>query len=441
MTIQALFRVLLRWWWFLLLGAALGLAAGYLLLIRSGTVSSSSLETYSATATVSIGTEVQGLDQSNQDLGLAESLVSTYLELAKRPPITQRVVRSLDLPFSASTLGNTFLEISQPEKTQLIEITGKHADPETAAAIANSTAQELQASAPTRPTRLIQLVSAAEVPQNPSTEPYLLLGIATLAGLFLSIGPVLIVEFALDRPYTPEWAANRINLPILGIAKRKDAPGRPSWLGLHHRAICVPSEPVWWTVMTTLERATDDPDEFEAQGKSIVVTAPKSKGNKTAAAVTLAHAAAGSGKQTILVDADVRHAGFRSWFSLGDRDGVANLAVDGYDSEELKKLLVPGAIDGLVILPAGPKPAELEKLVKTKFWHMLLHDLSQQADLVVVNVPALNAAPEATVLSTIADGVLITMDLGKTRAPQINEIQDVLDKSGATVLGAVLYQK
>jgi capsular exopolysaccharide synthesis family protein len=443
MTVQAFFRIFLRWWWLFLLFLAVGLVAGYQVQVLLGTLTPGSLATYSTTATVTLGTEVQGLEQSNTDLNLAESLVPTYVELALRPPITERVVQTLGLPVSAAKLVAAHLEVVQPEKTQLIEITGKYPDPVIAAAIANETALQLQSAAPVRPTRLVQVVSMADVPESPDNGIYLLIGMAGIVGLILAAGIVLLIEFSLDRPYTPEWAASRLALPILGTARPKYTPGRSAWFGLWRRsASAVPTEPVWWAVMSTIDRLPPEEAEKEVkQGRAIVVTGPQSRESKTATAVTLAYAAAASGRKTILVDADVRRSRLQRWFKLAERDGVTTLARNGYSGEDANKLLVPGAIEGLSALPAGPKPVEAGgRLMHSRFWQTLLDDLRSQAELVIVNAPAIKAAPEAMVLATNADAVLVTMDLGKTKAPLVNETQDILDRAGATILGVILNE-
>ncbi len=442
MTVQAYFRVFMRWWWLFLLGLGLGLGGGYGAQVFLGTVAPGSLESYSATATVSVGTETQGFVQGQETLDMANLVVPTYVELAKRPPITDRVVEKLGLPIASGKLASSHLEVIQPEKTQLIEITGKYPDPVTAAAIANETAVLLQEASPLRPMRLVQIVSLASVPESPDFTPYLLIGVTGVLGVLLALGLVLLIEFALDRPYTSEWAAARLQLPILGTFDGKRAPGRPTRLGQRRPGLKAPNEPVWWTVMATLDRAA----EFSANGtgpkrpagKSIVVTGGQTAESRTAAAVALATASAASGRRTILVDADVRQPYLARWLNLAPQSGLTTLAKNGYSREDARKLLVPGAIEGFSVLPAGPKSAEAGRLIHERFWKSLLSDLCAESDLVVVNGPAIQAAPQVMTLVTSADGIVEVVDLGQTRAPSVNETRDILGRAGATILGVVL---
>jgi len=440
MTVQAYIRVLFRWWWLLLLGIALGVAAGYGAQVLLGTVALGSLESYSATAILSLGTETEGMVQDESTLSLSESLVPTYVELATRPPITNRVVERLGLPISAGKLASSHLEASQPEKTQLIEITGKYPDPVIAAAIANEAALLLQEFSPVRPMRLVQVVSLASVPESPDPDPYLLITVSGLVGLLLALGMILLTEFALDRPYTAEWAAARLELPILGTFSRKSTPGRPNWLGQKKSAATAPNDPVWWGVMATLDRATETFSGAKKHGKSIVVTGPQRTESKMAAAMALASAAAASGKRTILVDADVRGANLGSWLNLTKNYGLSTLALNGYSGEGVKDLLVPAATAGYSVLPAGPRTSESGKLTREGFWQSLLADLSNQADLIIINGPAIDSAPEVMALAASADGMLEVMDLGKTRAPLVNETKELLDRAGVTILGVVLNE-
>jgi len=447
MTPQAYFRVLLRWWWLFVLSVGLGIVAGYATQVFLGPLMMGSLEMYSATANVTVGIEIQGWEQSETDLDLAESLVPTYAELAQRSPIVDQVIEILDLPISANELTMYYLEVVQPEKTQLIEITGKYPDPQIAASIANETARQLQLSSPTRPRGLVQIVSFANVPDKPETEPYLLIGLGAMVGLLLALGMVLLIEFALDRPYTPEWAETRIDLPCLGCFRHKHTPGRPGRLGINDNLATTLSEPTWRVVLATLDRATNSSAAAMQRGLSIVVTGPEPRESKAGVAVSLAAAAAVGGRRTILVDADVRRSRWKRfsdlqrWFKLEQQEGVTTLAQNGYTREGAQALLVPlmdNVISELSILPAGPHPDQDEQLVLDVFWQTLLADLCGQADLVVVNGPVIKAAPEIMPLIANADGVLVTMDLGKTRAPKVNEAEDILAKAGAKTLGLVI---
>lgn len=435
MTIQAILRVVVRWWWLFLIGIALGLLGGYAAQVSFGAFEWGTFRTYSATATVSVGTEVQGLDQSNSELNLANSLVPTYVELARRPPITDRVVNNLNLTFSAGELVSAHLTVEQPERTQLIQITGKHWDAATAAAIANETALQLQQSAPIRPTRLIQTVSMAEVPMSFDASVYLLIGLGAVAGFLLALGLVLLIEFAFDRPYTLEWATSRFNLPILGTFSRRQTPGRPRLFGLLRGPDRVPNEAVWWAVMSSVDRAAGDNPQ---RGRSVVVTSPRATDSKTAAAVSLAATAAASGRKTILVDADIRQSRLRKWYGLGVQQGVSTLATNGYEEEEVGTLLVSDVLTGVTVLPAGPKLTGRSHISEDRFWRHMIDDLTSQADFVVINAPSMKVVPEVMPLVTKVDGVLETADLGRTTAPQINETQGVLDRAGAKVLGVII---
>jgi Mrp family chromosome partitioning ATPase/capsular polysaccharide biosynthesis protein len=447
MTPQAYFRVFLRWWWLFVLGVVLGVGGAYAVQVLMGPLMMGSLELYSVTANVTVGVEVQGWEQDETELDLAGDLVPTYAELVTRSPITDQVIEILDLPISTNELATYYLEVEQPEKTQLIEITGKYPDAQIAASIANEAARQLQLASPTRPRGLVKIVSFAKVPDKPETEPYLLIGLGALVGLLLALGVILLIEFALDRPYTPEWAETRIDLPCLGCFRHKYTPGRPGRLDINDRLTTTLSEPTWQVVLAVLDRATNSSAATMQRGLSIVVTSPEPRESKVGVAVSLATAAAASGRRTILVDADVRRSRWtrsselQRWFKLEQPEGVTTLAQNEYTSEGAQALLMPlmdSVISELSILPAGPHPDQDGLLVLDVFWQTLLADLCGRADLVVVNGPAIKAAPEIMPLITNADGVLVTMDLGKTRAPKVNEAEDILAKAGAKTLGLII---
>ena len=68
----------------------------------------------------------------------------------------------------------------------------------------------------------------------------------------------------------------------------------------------------------------------------------------------------------------------------------------------------------------------------------MLNQLHELCDVVVLDSPPLLAQPDAALLGTRADGVLLVVDASRSRGRQAARAIEMLRESGAVVLGAVL---
>jgi capsular polysaccharide biosynthesis protein/Mrp family chromosome partitioning ATPase len=68
----------------------------------------------------------------------------------------------------------------------------------------------------------------------------------------------------------------------------------------------------------------------------------------------------------------------------------------------------------------------------------VLDDFSREADVVIVNGPPILATPNAAILASKVDGVLLVLDVGKTRINAAREALKIVEMAGGRVLGAIL---
>lgn len=127
---------------------------------------------------------------------------------------------------------------------------------------------------------------------------------------------------------------------------------------------------------------------------------------KSTVSINLAAALAQSGKQVILVDADMRRPTLHKLLEVDGSKGLANLIIRGReDTSFLKGTL----ITNLRLLPAGripPNPAELlgsERMKDVMVW------LQQQADYVIFDSPPVLAVTDGVVLSQLVDSTLFVI--------------------------------
>jgi polysaccharide biosynthesis transport protein len=139
---------LLRRWWLLVLIAGLTSGATSISLLRTRPLQ------YVTRSTLMVGNNLLAQRPQENANGVSMTLAAFYAEMARRTPITGRVVEQLKLPFSADVLNEELVSTRVIPQAQLIEITVLDTNPERAAQIANGIAQELIRFSPTAPDKI-----------------------------------------------------------------------------------------------------------------------------------------------------------------------------------------------------------------------------------------------------------------------------------------------
>ena len=135
MTLKYYLSLIWRWWWVWLISLVLALASGYLYTQRQPRI-------YMARTTIMVGQSIASPNPDPQLIGLARSLAQIYGDMAKRLPVTQPVIEKLGLQLQPDELAKR-IETRVLFDAQLLEIVVYDTDPQWAATIANTVAEEL----------------------------------------------------------------------------------------------------------------------------------------------------------------------------------------------------------------------------------------------------------------------------------------------------------
>ena len=166
---------LLDHWKFIAAAAAAGavLAALYTFLLVT--------PLYKATSTIYVVSRNDSV-LNLSDIQIGSALTSDYIKVFEMWEVHEKVISALDLDYTYTQMDN-MLSVTNANDTRMLDITVTDADPEEAAAIANT------------------IMSSARVPANPfspSKSKNILLGF--LAGFVLSCG-VVVLRVLLDDTY------------------------------------------------------------------------------------------------------------------------------------------------------------------------------------------------------------------------------------------------
>ena len=167
--------------------------------------------------------------------------------------------------------------------------------------------------------------------------------------------------------------------------------------------------------------------------RTILLTSADATADKSSAVANLAVVMAQAGDRVILVDGDLRRPMQHELFGVSNARGLATWLVEGGEAP-----LVKTEVEGLMLLPAGPAPANPVALLSARRLEETLADLSSKATYVLVDAPPVLTVTDAALWANKVDGVVLLLSAGSTKREHAQRAKAVLEKVQANILGAVL---
>jgi len=170
-----------------------------------------------------------------------------------------------------------------------------------------------------------------------------------------------------------------------------------------------------------------------------VIISPGPEDGKTTVAIGLAIAEARAGAQAILVDADLRRPQVSTRLGIPAADGLGAVLLH---ERELDEVLVEHAVDApdggrLLVLPAGPPPANPSALISSPEMRALLRELEGRADLVIIDTAATLAVSDSLPLIQAASGLVMIVRMNRSSRAAVRRLQKVIASTHGTVMGTV----
>ena len=175
----------------------------------------------------------------------------------------------------------------------------------------------------------------------------------------------------------------------------------------------------------------------DAPPQVIVVTSPDySTQGKSTVCANLGVVLAQAGKNTLIIDCDLRRPVMHEIFGLRSIPGMADILAGGHSPQEAYQEPLPDLC--LRALTAGtPKPNPTELLGSRRFSEFLA-SAREEFDHVLIDSPPTGSVSDPAVLATQGDGVLLALDVKKTRKGDVRRAVRGLTAVGANVLGTVM---
>ena len=269
-------------------------------------------------------------------------------------------------------------------------------------------------------------------PVGPKTTTNTLL--AAVVGVMLAVGMGLLIEYLDDTIKTPDDVERVAHLPTLGAIvdfrkyKLEDKEGPIT--ALHPKSAIAEAYRI---LRTNLEFSTMG---MRQSGAVLLVTSAQPVEGKTTSLANLGVSLAHAGKRVLLVDTDLRRPALHGQFQLSNETGLTTLLLE--PRTDIHGVIQPTKIEGLRILPSGRLPANPAEALSFPQTAALLEQLRPLADYVLLDSPPVLSMADASILAQKVDGVLMVVEMGKTRTDVFRRAVAALERVKAHVTGIVL---
>jgi len=300
-----------------------------------------------------------------------------------------------------------------------------------------------------------KVVSKAEVPTDPvvpQTERNLIL--AVVVGLIVGVGLAFLLDHLDKRIKTEKALETEMGVPVLaavpavggrwrgGTDKRSDRPVGFS----RHPSLLEPFR----TLRSSLQYFS-----VEKKNHAWLITSGLPEEGKTTTSVNLALSFALSGKKVILLEADLRRPMVHEYLGLDRSPGLSDVLAGTKKVTDVLQLVradeflppegrrQPGEVNprllqrNLYAMAAGPLPPNPAELLASERMAKLTEELSELADVVIIDTPPVLMVSDALVLAPRVDGVIVTARLKSTTWTEAREIRNLMDRAGVRVVGVV----
>ena len=282
------------------------------------------------------------------------------------------------------------------------------------------------------------VIEPAVLPTSASRVRPVSVGLGLIAGLVVGI----LATFVWDRTDTrlrgPGELAERLGRPVLGQIPRLRRRG-----GL--AMVDQPESAAADAYRRLRARVTELAGRLELT--SIMVVSPGPGEGKSTTAANLAVAVAESGRDLLLVSADLRRPRIHELFGLHNDSGLSDILLDGLPDttgeswptdDRRRTVLQPwSAAPHLCILTSGPLPQHPSTLLDSTTMRQFLKEQGDLFDLILLDCPPA-LAPDSLALASLVDGVLLVADAKQTDRSAVSAVRDEFDHLGDKLIGAVL---
>ncbi|WP_233583048.1 polysaccharide biosynthesis tyrosine autokinase [Candidimonas sp. SYP-B2681] len=285
----------------------------------------------------------------------------------------------------------------------------------------------------------VRMVDTADTPEFP-IKPHrpLVLAIAGLLGLLLGIGIALLRGFLRNGVKAANDIESSLGLNVFATVPHvQQGAYRQSRFGGRSGTNYVlaessPDDPAiesLRSLRTSLPFALQD-----APNNIIMLTGPTPNIGKTFTSVNLAAVMGAADKRVLLIDADFRSGGVHRYFGLERYNGFSDL-IRG--TATLQQVLHKSIITNVDLITTGVLPHNPAELLLSPMTMQLLHEISVNYDVVLVDTAPVLPVSDAMALAPHVGTIFMLARAQVSTLHELEESTKRLNQAGAQVKGVI----
>ncbi len=363
-----------------------------------------------------------------------QSQMASFAKLAT-PTQLEPVVEELGLDMSARKLAR-YITVDSPTGSVLLNVSAQAGDPQTAARLANAVAEQLaktieDVSPKTtdgESTVQASVVDRAAVPGYPSApDTKRNVAAAAFAGLLIGLMAAVLRDVLDTRVRTQQALESAVDVPLFGSVVGSGGKRK----GPQTRVLRIdgPQSEDIRRIRANLQMA-GRVDECQV----FVFSSALPGEGKSFCATHVASAFAASGSRVLLIDADLRRPTVAKYLGISGHAGLTEVLLGRARFTELCQQYAPN----LAVLASGAVPPNPAELLASRAFEDLVALVSQHFEVVIIDSPPLLPVADAIAISRVATGVVLVVDVTRTRRAQVVQSVETVRLGGGRVIGAVL---
>lgn len=291
----------------------------------------------------------------------------------------------------------------------------------------------------------IQILDRSQIPTVPARPRKLFnIGVGGLVGLLLGVLLALFIEYLDNTIKSTDDVDRLLGLPSLGVVPALESLERKGRLALPRLGGGRPQQqPI---LILDAQQRTSFAEAFrslrtsvllsnaERPPRTILFTSSSPGEGKTTTAVNTAISLAQTGANVILVDGDLRKPGLHKMLGMKNQPGLSTYLTRTIN---LNAVIEPNQMDHLSVIPSGPIPPNPSELLSSGRMREAVKLLGQEYEFVILDSPPVST-PDALILSTLVDGVILVIRCGETPRELVHRAKQSLDDVNAKIFGVVL---
>lgn len=262
------------------------------------------------------------------------------------------------------------------------------------------------------------------VPSSPDLAKNLL--VALVAGVGLAVGAAVLREAFDDRLRSSDDVERKLGTPLLGFTPHLSSDEMEDQIRDPFSALME----AYSSLRTSIDFAVPD------NHRVLQITSSQPSEGKSLTSTVLARKYAQLGRQTLLIDADLRKPTISALF--GSERKSAGFGEVLLGDVPLQSALLEGTPENLDVLPVGPLPLRPVELLSSTRFTDFLQRCRESYDLIIIDSSPVMGLADAPLIAQHVDGVVFIVEANRSHYGQAKAALRRLRTAGGKVAGAVL---